>query len=81
MNDLGWSQAGGMGAVPISSSELLSWSRLYQITLLDWEIKAMKQASRSYVSQSYEESNVAPYAKAKPKLLSKFKSLAAKVNK
>jgi hypothetical protein len=81
MNDLGWSQSGGMGIVPISSTELLAWSKLYQITLLDWEVKAMKQASRSYVSQSYEESNTAPYAKEKPKLISKFKSLAAKVNK
>jgi hypothetical protein len=81
MNDLGWSQAGGMGLVPISSSELHAWASLYQITLLDWEIKAMKQASRSYVSQSYEESNTPPFAKEKPKLISKFKNLAAKVNK
>jgi hypothetical protein len=43
----------------------------------------MRQASRSYVSQSYSESNIAPYVKpkAKSKLLGKFIAIAKQVNK
>ena len=83
LNDVGWSQAGGMGSVPISAQELWAWSQLNRLKLEEWEVRVMRQASRSYVAQSYSESNIAPYVKpkAKSKLLGKFIAIAKQVNK
>lgn len=58
-------EAGGMGEVPISSTELLAWLSGAGIELSAWEFRAVRRLSAEYLKQSRESEAPdcpAPYA-------------------
>lgn len=53
VTDLGWCEVAGMGAtVPLSFREIRAWSDLKRTSLDEWEVDAIRAASRAYCRQS-----------------------------
>lgn len=59
--DAGPSQSGGMGPVPLSSSELAAWSQAAGVDLQPWEFGALRAASRAYVAEQASPGDWPPY--------------------
>lgn len=57
-------QHGGMGAVPLSASEVMAWASGNGIRLVPWEFRCLREMSRAYLEQlhkSEKPETAAPY--------------------
>jgi hypothetical protein len=64
LNEAGLFESNGMGAVPLSWTELHSWLRCTELSLSNWEILSLKQMSEAYVgelNQADKKDRPAPY--------------------
>ncbi len=61
LNDAGMCAQGGMGPAPLSCAELQAWSQGTGMTLAPWEFRAIRAASRAFVSQLSSKDDVPPY--------------------
>lgn len=53
-HELGVVESGGMGPVPLSSKEILSWQECTGIDLQSWEFRVLREMSRRYLIQAEE---------------------------
>jgi hypothetical protein len=53
-HDLGVVESGGMGPIPLSSKEILSWQECTGVDLQAWEFRVLREMSRRYLIQSEE---------------------------
>ena len=61
LNDAGMYGQGGMGPAPLSCTELQAWSQGTGMQLAPWEFRAIRAASRAFVSQLSSKDEVPPY--------------------
>jgi len=62
--DMGMVGMGGMGPVPISSTEVMAWAAGMGIHLTPWEFATVREMSRAYLHQQHESEKpecVAPF--------------------
>ena len=52
--DLGMVEMGGMGSIPLTAKEIISWQQCTGVELAAWEYRAIKQMSQAYLMQSKE---------------------------
>jgi len=52
--DAGPTMAGGMGAAPLSYSELLAWQQMAQVSLTAWEAQTLRRLSAEYLAQVHD---------------------------
>lgn len=50
--EVGPAMSGGMGAAPLTHTEILSWSALVGVVLQPWEARALRRLSIEYVNES-----------------------------
>ena len=55
--DMGLVTSGAMGAVPLSASEIMAWSKLSAVELMPWEFNAIRQMSQNYASYLHKGEN------------------------
>jgi len=62
LGQLGFTEAGGMGAVPLSWREIAEWQRLTGVPLSPFEAKLLRNLSSAYLSESRkaEDENCPP---------------------
>lgn len=54
---MGLVSSGAMGAVPLSSSEILAWCGLSAVELEPWEFNCIRQMSQNYASALHKGEN------------------------
>ena len=62
--EIGITEAGGMGPVPLSWREIVAWQEATRVRLAAWEARLMRQLSLTYISESRraeDETCPAPY--------------------
>lgn len=75
--EIGPTQAGGMGAAPLSHAELQAWQHNTGIELQAWEARLLKRLSTEYLIESQQATRPdqpppwadAPYIKTAPNLV------------
>lgn len=55
--NMGLVSSGAMGAVPLSSSEIMAWSSLSAVELEPWEFNCIRQMSQNYASSLHNSEN------------------------
>jgi len=55
--NMGLVSSGAMGAVPLSSSEIMAWSSLSAVELEPWEFNCIRQMSQNYASSLHNGEN------------------------
>lgn len=61
LQQVGMAMSGAMGAVALSSAELLAWSQGAGRKLTPWEFSTLLSASRAYCRQLSEDTDMPPY--------------------
>lgn len=59
VQEIGWCLSGGMGAVPLTASEIQSWCEMMDEELSPWEFRVIRRMSSAYVSGT--NASEAPY--------------------
>lgn len=52
LDQLGWAELGGFGAVPLSAQEIRAWCDGMAVELEPWEFELIRDASRAYCRQA-----------------------------
>jgi len=52
LEQMGWSEPGGFGPVPLSSREILAWCQGMAVCLEPWEFELIRNASRAYCREA-----------------------------
>lgn len=60
LDELGWVLPGGMGASPLTATELHAWASLTGQRPQAWEVEALLAASRAYLAALHEASPLPP---------------------
>jgi len=83
LSQMAWCTNAGMGIGPLPATEVAAWARLAGVQIQPWEFALICAGSAAFVSQSSDDSPIAPYvdkAAPKPDAGSAFRSLTQKVN-